>query len=53
MGREIPLCCHYFRPLMQGFSLLVLGSEQMLEKLIEANAPADDFIKHNGILQLE
>jgi len=38
---------------MQGFSLLVLHSEQMLEKLIEALAPVDDFSKRSGILQLE
>ena len=53
VGRESPLCCCYFRPPMQGFSLLVLHSKQMFEKLIEALAPADDFIKHSGILQLE
>lgn len=53
VGNVTPLCCHYFRPPTRGVSLLVLHSKQMLEKLIEALAPADDSIKHGGVLQLE
>lgn len=49
----IPQCCCDFTAAVPGSSPLVLPSEQMLESLIEALAPAECCSQHSGILQLQ